>query len=177
MDMRDAGKGLEPRDAARMEAGIREGLALVELSRVLASGPWPSGDGESAEAWRRALEADLFALASSYRGKVALSVKGEDPWPGQLLRSFTLSLSKLLLPQALPDALCVEAECRDDAWLLAFHPVLAPPLALQPDGVPRDLHGIWVKTVAQRCGMVVGHSHDTLTLSIPRHAKGLSPVE
>ena len=177
LDMREDGEGLGSRDAARVEAGIREGLALLELSRALAFGPWPGGECEPAEVWRRALEPDLTAMAASYRGKVALTLKGENPWPGSLLRSFTLSLSKLLLPQALPDSLCVEAGCRDGAWVLTFHPVLAPPLALQPEGAPRDLHGIWVKTVAQRCGMVVGHSGDALTLSIPRHPEGLPPVE
>ena len=81
MDMRDAGEGMGPRDAIRVEAGIREGLALVGLSRVLAFGPWPSGECEPAETWRRALEPDLSAMAASYRGKVALTLKEEDPWP------------------------------------------------------------------------------------------------
>lgn len=177
LDLRDAGAGLEARDAARVEAAIREGLALLELSRALAFGPWPDGACEGAEAWRRALEPDLMALAASFRGRASVTMTGEDLWPGLLLRSFALSLARLLMPQALPDALALEADGQSDAWILRFRPVLAPPLALQPAGAPKDLHGLWVRAVAERCRMAAGHAGDTLTLRIPRQPEGLPPVE
>ena len=181
LDLRDAGAGLEVRDSARVEAAIREGLALLELSRALAYGSWPDGACEDAETWRRALEPDLSALAASFRGKASVTMTGEDLWPGPLLRSFTLSLARLLMPQALPDALALEADGRADgradAWILRFRPVLAPPLALQPQGAPKDLHGLWGRAVAERCRMTADHAGDTLTLRIPRRPEGLPPVE
>ena len=177
LDLRDAGAGLEARDTARAEAAIREGLALLELSRALAFGPWPDGACEEAEIWRRALEPDLSALAASFRGKASAAMQGEGLWPGALLRSFTLSLARLLMPQALPDALTLEADGQADAWVLRFRPVLAPPLALQPAGAPKDLHGLWVRAVAERCRMTADHAGDTLTLRIPRRPEGLPPVE
>ncbi|HET8901790.1 MAG TPA: hypothetical protein VFM84_07625 [Holophagaceae bacterium] len=177
LDLRDPGVGLEARDSARVEAAVREGLALLELSRALAFGSWPDGACEGAEAWRRALEPDLSALAASFRGKASVAMTGEDLWPGALLRSFTLSLSRLLLPQALPDALALEADGQADAWILRFRPVLAPPLALQPQGAPKDLHGLWVREVSERCKMTADHAGDSLTLRIPRRPEGLPPVE
>jgi hypothetical protein len=177
LDLRDAGAGLEARDAARVEAAVREGLALVELSRALAFGPWPDGACEGAEAWCRALEPDLMALAASFRGKASVAMTGEGLWPGPLLRSFTTSLARLLMPQALPDPLTLEADGQSDAWILRFRPVLASPLALQPLGAPRDLHGLWVRAVAERCRMGADHAGDTLTLRIPRSSEGLPPVE
>lgn len=177
LDLREDGAGLSVREAARLDAGVREGLALLELSRALASGAWPGGDEEPAEAWRRMLEVELAALAASYRGRVSLDLAGESPWPGPLLRSFVLSLSRLLLPQALPDPLSVEGEGRTDAWVLRFRPVLAPPLALQAGGAPRDLHGLWVRAVARRCGMAVHLEDGALTIRIPRGTGGFPPVE
>ena len=177
LDLRDAGAGLEGREATRLDAGVREGLVLLELSRALAFGPWPEGGGEPGEAWRRTLEPGLTALAASFRGKAVVTMEGEGPWPGLLLRSFTLSLARLLMPQALPDPLTVEAEGRADAWVLRFHPVLAPPLALHSDGAPKDLHGLWVRAVSGRCRMSVEHAGDCLTLRIPRRPEGLPPVE
>lgn len=177
LDLRDPGAGLEPRDAARVEAGLREGLALLELSRALAFGPWPDGACEPAEAWGRALEPDLAALAASFRGKASVVIRDEEPLPGPLLRGFTLSLARLLMPQALPDPLSVEAGTQNAAWILRFRPVLAAPLALQPQGAPKDLHGLWVRAVAERCGMEAAHEGDALTLRIPRRPEGLPPVE
>jgi hypothetical protein len=177
LDLRDAGAGLEPREAARVEAGVREGLALLELSRALAFGPWPDGACEPAETWRSALERDLISLAASFRGRASVALKGEAPWPGLLLRSFTLSLARLLMPQALPEALVLEADGGAEAWILRFRPVLAPPLALQAAGAPKDLHGLWVRAVSERCRMTADHAGDTLTLRIPRHPEGLPPVE
>ena len=177
LDLRDAGAGLEARDAARLDTGVREGLALLEIARALVSGPWPEGGLEPASVWAKGVETDLGALAAAYRGKASLLISGEGPWPGALLRSFTLSAARLVLPQALPDPLALEAEARPDAWILRFRPVLAPPLALQAAGGPRDLHGLWVKAVAKRCRMEVAHEGDCLMLRIPREPEGLPPVE
>ena len=105
LDLRASDAGLEPRDAARLEAGLKEGLALLELARVLGFGPWPEAEREPPEAWSRALEPELAALAAAFRGKASLAMAGEGSWPGSLLRSFTLSLARLLMPQALPEAL------------------------------------------------------------------------
>lgn len=177
LDLRDMDKGLEARDAARMEAGVRDGLALVDLARALAFGPWPDGACEPAEAWGAALEPGLAAVAAAYRGRASLEMPGEGPWPGPLLRGFTLSVARLLMPQVLPDPLRVEAEGRKDAWVLRFRPALAAPLALQPEGDPKDLHGLWVRAVAARCRMAASHQGDCLSLEIPRRPEGLPPVE
>lgn len=177
LDLREPGEGLDPKDAARIESGIKEALALAELARGLAFGPWPEGSCEPAEAWRAALDPGLQALAASYRGRIALKLEGEAPWPGALLRSFTLSLARLLMPQALPESLTIQADAKPDAWILRFSPVLAAPLALQPEGEPKDLHGLWVRAVAARCRMVAHLDGDCLTLRIPRKPEGLPPVE
>ena len=177
LDLRDEGAGLEPRDAARLEMAVKEGLALVELARILGSGLWPEGGCEPAASWAQALEADLMAMAAIFRGKASLRMKGDAAWPGPLLRSFTLSLARLLMPQALPDPLAVEAEAGEAAWILRFSPVLAAPLALQPDGAAKDLHGLWVQAVASRCRMEASHAGETLTVRIPRGPEGLPPVE
>jgi hypothetical protein len=177
LDLRDAGAGLDARDSARVEASLREGLALLELSRALAYGPWPDGACEPAEAWRRSLEPDLAALAASFRGKASVVIQDGGSLPGPLLRGFTLSLARLLMPQALPDPLVVEAGIQGEDWFLRFRPVLAAPLALQPQGAPKDLHGLWVRAVAERCRMAVAHGGDELTLRIPKRSEGLPPVE
>lgn len=160
-----------------MEQGVQEGLALVELAKVLRFGPWPDGGCEEADSWAIALEADLAPLAAAFRGKAALKVEGQGPWPGQLLRSFVLSLARLLMPQALPDALRIEAEGRGDAWMLSFRPILSLPIALQAEGEPRDLHGLWVRAAALRCRMAANLEGDRLILRIPRGPEGLPPVE
>ena len=177
LDLREAGEGLGARDASRLEGGIKEALALADLARALAFGPWPEGACEPAEAWRSALDPGLQALASSYRGKASLAMDGDEPWPGALLRSFTLSLARLLMPQALPEPLVVRAATRPEAWVLRFSPVMAAPLALQPEGEPKDLHGLWVRAVASRCRMVAHLEGDCLTLRIPRRPEGLPPLE
>ena len=178
LDLGEREAGLGARDAARMALGVKEGLVLVELARMLRFGPWPDGGCEPAGAWGKALEAELTALAAGFRGKASLSIAGtEASWPGPLLRSFTLSLARLLMPQALPDALAVEAEAEEEAWILRFRPSLAAPLALQPEGAPKDLHGLWVRAVAGRFGMRVSHDGDTLRVQIPRGSEGLQPVE
>ncbi len=177
LDLRDEGSGLAPREAARMEAGVREGLALMDLARALAFGPWPDGGNEPAEAWRKALEPQLATLAATFRTTASVALSGAQPWPGPLLRSFTLSLARLVLPQVLPDELVLEGEGRLEAWELRFRPVLAAPLALQPEGACRDLHGLWVRAVAARHGITARHEGDTLTVSIPVQPQGLPPVE
>ena len=177
LDLRHPGEGLEGREAARLESGLREALALVELARALGFGAWPDGGLEPADAWAKALEADLKALAATFRGKATLSLDGDAPWPGALLRSFCLSLARLVMPQALPDALSVRCEGSSDAWALRFSPVLAPPLALQAGGAPKDLHGLWVRALAARCRMEAAHGGDGLTIRIPRGPEGLPPLE
>lgn len=177
LDVQEPGEGLAPRDTARMGSGVREGLLLTELARALAFGPWPEGALEPVDDWAGALGPELGALAGTFRGRCGLVVKGRDPWPGPLLRSFALSLARQLLPQALPDALSLEAEARPEAWILAFSPVLAPPLALQPGGAPKDLHGLWIRAVSNRCGITAELAGDRLELRIPRRPEGLPPVE
>ena len=177
LDLREPGGGVDARDAHRMETVVREGLAMLELARALAFGPWPEGACEPAESWGRRMESDLMAVATSFRGTIQFTLKQDSPWPGALLRLFILSLARLVMPQALPDPLSVEASTREDVWVLRFHPVLAPPLALQPEGQARDLHGLWVRAVARRCAMSIDHAGDCLTLAIPRGPKGLPPVE
>lgn len=177
LDLREDGAGLAPREAARMEAGVRESLALVELARALAFGPWPEGGNEPPEAWRKALEPDLVALAAAFRLGASVTLTGAQPWPGPLLRSFTLALARLVLPQVAPDPLVVEGEGRPEAWELRFRPVLAAPLALRPEGACSDLHGLWVRAVVARHGVTTRHEGDTLTVSIPFQPKGLPPVE
>ena len=175
LDLREG--GLEAREAARLDAALREGLALLELARSLGSGLWPEGGPEPRDAWAKGVEADLEAVAAAFRGKAALNVVGTAPWPGPLLRAFVRSLARQLMPQAMPDPLSLQAEAGDEAWILRFSPVLAPPLALQEDGEPRDLHGLWVKAIAARCRMAVSHEGDRLTIRIPRGPEGLPPVE
>jgi len=177
LDFRDEGEGLPPRESARLALGVREGLVLVDLARAMSVGPWPDGSGEPTEAWRKALEPDLSVLASAFRTTVKVTLKGSEPWPGPLLRSFTLSLARLVLPQSAPDPLVLEGEVAYGEWLLRFRPVLAPPLALQADASCKDLHGLWVRAVAARHGFRVHHAEDTLTVSIPFQATGLPPVE
>ena len=177
LDLREPGAGLETRDAARLESALREGLALLELARAMGFGPWPEDGMEPPDAWAKALTPSLEAMAGAFRGKASLAVRGEAGWPGPLSRSFALSLARLLMPQALPEILTVEAEGQEAAWTLRFSPVLAPPLALQAAGEPRDLHGLWVKAVAARCRMEVSHAGERLTLRIPRGPEGLPPVE
>ena len=177
LDFREAGEGLGAKDASRVESGIKEALALAELARALAFGPWPDGSCEPAEAWRQALEPHLQTLAAAYRGRIPLEVEDGESWPGALLRSFTLSLARLLMPQALPEPLSIQAAAKPEDWILRFSPVMAPPLALQPGGEPRDLHGLWVRAVASRCRMVAHIEGDCLTLRIPRKPDGLPPVE
>lgn len=181
LDLREEGEGLPPRESARLALGVREGLVLVDLARALSVGPWPDGSGEPTEAWRKALEPDLSLLASAFRTTASVRLKGSEPWPGPLLRSFTLSLARLVLPQSAPDPLILEGEVASGVesgeWVLRFRPVLAPPLALQPGATCKDLHGLWVRAVAARHGFRVHHAEDTLTVSIPFRAKGLPPVE
>ena len=175
LDLREG--GLDAREAARLDAALREGLGLLELARSLGSGSWPDGGLEPRGPWAKAAEEDLNVVAAAFRGKAALSVDGTAPWPGPLLRSFIRSLARQLMPQAMPDPLSLRAEAQDEAWILCFSPVLAPPLALQAEGEPRDLHGLWVKAVSARCGMMASHEGDRLTVRIPRGPEGLPPVE
>ncbi|MBS1765881.1 MAG: hypothetical protein JST05_00550 [Acidobacteria bacterium] len=173
LDLREPGEGLDAKEAARLGSGIQEALALMELGRALALGPWPDGSCEPGEVWRAALEPELQALAATYRGRITLKVEEGEPWPGSLLRRFTLSLARLLMPQALPEVLTLQANAQHEAWVLRFSPVLAAPLALQPGDGPKDLHGLWVRAVAARCRMVTQLEGDSLTLRIPRGPKGL----
>lgn len=172
LDLRDDGDGLTPRDAMRLDTGAKEGLLLVELARMMAFGPWPSDEGEPADAWKRALEPELSAMAATFRTTSQVEWVGGGPWPGPLLRSFTLSLARLVLPQVAPDPLLLRGESDGASCRLRLSPVLAPPLALQTSGDCRDLHGLWVQAVARRYAMTVLHEGDTLELTIPVQSVG-----
>ncbi len=177
LDLRETGSGLDAKDAARIETGLREALALVELARVMAFGPWPAGGCEPADEWRKALEPDLLTLAAAFRTSASVTLPASRPWPGRLLRSFTLSLARLVLPQVRPESLTIEGEGTGDAWTLRFSPTLALPLALQPGGACKDLHGLWVRAVAERHGITARHEGETLIVTIPFQPKGLPPLE
>ena len=59
-------------------------------------------------------------ISSSFMVPTTVALMGEGPWPGPLLRSFTRSLARLLMPQALPEPLSVEGEAfRPVAWVMS----------------------------------------------------------
>lgn len=179
LEFREADGGLEARDADRLQAMVREGLGILALGRSLSLGTWPSDHLEPGSEWRRGLGERLAVLEALFKSPVILahipdSALSLDRWPGPLLQSWAASLSRLVLPQALPEPLRLETRAEARAWTLRWSPVLGLPQGLRSpeEGRAWDLNTLWCRAVVERLRIQLRLEDGILTAVVPRKPEG-----
>lgn len=148
LELSDPHQPLSTRDQSRLDAIISDGMVALERSRHLAMGTLPESMAESGADWRHQLSEQLGPLGILFRRQFSVHHSGEpgdDRWPGELLRSYALALTRQVLPYVQADAL--EIQCQADAkeWRLLWPHATVIPESLRPDMEtrPRDISARW----------------------------------
>ncbi len=173
LELSDPHQPLSPRDQARLDAVVSDGMIVLERSRHLAMGTLPESMVESGADWRHQLLEQLKPLGILFRRHFEVRTTGEpgdDRWQGELLRSYALALTRQILPYT--QAECMEIQTSSDLreWRLRWPQASVIPESLRPEMEtrPRDISARW----AQRAGAALNANFsvdkDGLLVKIPK---------
>ena len=173
LELSDPARPLSPRDRARLEAILSDGLNILERSRFLAMGTLPDAVPESGSDWRRRLLEDLEPLSVVFRCRFEIAYEGlpdHDRWPGELLRGYVLALSRQILPYVQGSSLALLCSADAKEWRILWRPAPNLPESLRSDmeGRPRDISARWALRVGSSLGLALTAEGGTLLARIPR---------
>jgi hypothetical protein len=164
---------LTPRDRARLEAVISDGMVALDRSRHLAMGTFPDSMVESGLDWRHQLAEQLKPLGTLFRRQFRVLYGGkpaDDRWPGELLRSYARALTRQILPYVQSES--VEIHCSGDSreWRLQWSQTTVIPESLRPEMEtrPRDISARWAMRVGTALNATLSADKDGLLARIPR---------
>lgn len=177
LDLSDPKAPLPASDRARLDAILAEGFTVLQRSRHLALGSRPDPSLEPGDSWRRALQIQVEPQATTFRCRIEVTHAGEplhDRWPGELLRSWALAVTRQVLPflktsaEGLRLHLSTGADAR--AWHLAWSPVLALPDSLRPDAdhQRRDIAAQWALELGRSLGVTLAFEDGAMKATLPR---------
>lgn len=174
LELSDPHQPLSLRDQARLDAVIADGMVALERSRHLAMGTLPESMVESGLDWRHQLSEQLKPLGTLFKRRFEVFFKGDpadDRWQGELLRSFTLALTRQVLPYV--QAECLEIHCSADPkeWRLRWPHATVVPESLRPEMEtrPRDISARWTLRVSSALQASLSADKDGLLVRIPRY--------
>jgi hypothetical protein len=173
LELSDPNRPLSPRDRARLEAILTDGMTTLERTRYLAMGTLPGAVLESGPEWRRKLSQELEPLAIVFRCTFEVVYEGEDAhdhWPGELLRGYILALGRQVLPYVHASCVSILCGADDKEWRLWWNPASSIPESLQPDleARPRDISARWALRVGGSLRVSLAVKDGVLLARIPR---------
>lgn len=173
LELSDPYRPLSPRDRARLEAIVADGMVTLERARFLAMGTLPDAMLESGEDWRRMLLEALDPLAVVFRCRFDVSYEGDatqDRWPGELLRGYVHALTRQILPYVQGSCLALRFRADAKTWQIAWTPAPNLPDSLRPEqeARPRDIGARWALCVGTSVGAALTSEDGTLLARIPR---------
>lgn len=163
---------LSPRNRARLDAVVSEGLGILGRARHLAMGTLPDASPQPAQEWREQLADELVPLALLYKAPLDVQLEpgpGPAEFPGEALRTYVRSACRQVLPYAR-SGLRIQARSEEGCWRLRMTPVSQMPegLGVLPEGRSGDISGRWAQRVAEAMGISVVFEDGGLTFRIPR---------
>ena len=173
LDLSDPGRPLSPRDRARLDAILTDGMSTLERTRYLAIGSLPDAMLEGGPDWRRRLKEQFEPLGVVFRCQLELAYEGEaihDHWPGDLLRGYVLAISRQILPYVQGSRLGILCGADPKEWRLRWSPAGNVPESLQPEleARPRDISARWALRVGGSLGVSLSVDEGALLARIPR---------
>jgi len=172
VDLIPEGAPLTPRNKARLDAVVAEGLGVLARARHLAMGTLPDEALQPSAEWRNQLEDELLPLATLCRTPLEVVVEpgpGPDALPGEILRSFLRSAARLVIPYART-GLRIAASSGPDHWEVRMSPVTQVPDGLRgvPEGKTGDIAGRWTQRLMEAMGITLVPAEGALAFRIPR---------
>jgi len=173
LELSDPHLPLTPRDQARLDAVISDGMVALDRSRHLAMGTLPESMVESGLDWRYQLIEQLKPLGTLFRRRFEITFKGEpadDRWPGELLRSYALALTRQVLPYVQAESLAIHSSADAKEWRLRWPHTTEVPESLRSDMEtrPRDISARWTIWVGVALHVTLSADKDGLLAQIPR---------
>ncbi len=174
LELSDPHQPLSPRDQARLEAVICDGMIALERSRHLAMGTLPESMVESGLDWRHQLAEQLKPLGILFRRRFEIRATGEpgdDRWQGELLRSYALALTRQVLPYTQAECLEIQASADGKEWRLRWPQSAVIPESLRPEMEtrPRDISARWAQRVGVALNAILSVDQDGLLVRIPKY--------
>jgi hypothetical protein len=173
LELSDPHQPLSPRDQSRLDAVISDGMVALDRSRHLAMGTLPESMTESGLDWRHQLTEQLKPLGTLFRRQFEVQYLGEpteDRWPGELLRSYALALTRQVLPYVQSESLEIQCSVNPREWLLRWPGTTIVPESLHPEMEtrPRDISARWTLRAGAALGVNLSADAQGLLARIPR---------
>jgi len=173
LELSDPNLPLTPRDQARLDAVVSDGMVALDRSRHLAMGTLPESMVESGLDWRHQLSEQLKPLGTLFRRRFEVLFEGEpadDRWPGELLRSYALALTRQVLPYVQTESLSIRCASGSREWRLCWPHATVVPESLRPEENtrPRDISARWAIRVGESLHASLSADKDGLLVRIPR---------
>jgi len=173
LELSDPQQPLSPRDQSRLDAVILDGMMALDRSRHLAMGTLPESMVESGLDWRHQLTEQLKPLGTLFRRQFQVLYVGEpanDRWPGELLRSYALALTRQVLPYTQSEPLEIHSSSDSREWRLRWLHATVIPESLNPEMEtrPRDISARWALCVGAALNATLSADKDGLLARIPR---------
>ncbi len=173
LELSDPKRPLSPRDRSRLDAILGDGMVVLERTRHLAMGTLPALILESGTEWRRQLQEQLEPLSLIFRRRIEVGLEGDgihDRWPGELLRSYVLALTRQILPYAHDPVMSIQCKAGPEEWQLRWRPASTVPESISPGAQtrPRDISSRWAQRIGGSMGITLVLENGTLLARIPR---------
>lgn len=173
LELSDPDSPLTPRDQARLDAVITDGTVALERARHLAMATLPESMVESGLDWRHQLAEQIKPMGVLFRRHFEIRYEGEpadDRWPGELLRGYTLALTRQILPYVHGETLEIITHSSPREWRLHWPHATVVPDSLRPEleARPRDISARWAMRVGETLGVTVHADRDGLVVKVPR---------
>ncbi len=173
LDLSDPHLPLTPRDQSRLDAVISDGMVALDRSRHLAMATLPESMVESGQDWRYQLTEQLKPLGILFRRHFEVLYGGgpaEDRWPGELLRSYAVALTRQVLPYVSSETLEIHSRANSREWSLRWPHTTEVPESLQPgmETRPRDISARWALAAGTALHATLSADKDGLLVRIPR---------
>jgi len=173
LELSDPHQPLTPRDQSRLDAVITDGMAALDRARHLAMGTLPESMVESGSDWRHQLAEQLKPMGVLFRRRFEIRYEGglaDDRWPGELLRGYTVALTRQILPYVNVESLEIVTQSTSKEWHLRWPQATVIPESLNPQLTtrPRDIGARWALRVGETLGATLHSDAEGLTLRVPR---------
>jgi hypothetical protein len=115
---------------------------------------------ESGLDWRHQLAEQLKPLGTLFRRQFEVHYAGDpadDRWPGELLRSYALALTRQVLPYVQSETLEIHGGADSKEWRLRWPHTTINPESLRPEMEtrPRDISALHATLSADKDGLLV----------------------
>ena len=173
LELADPERPLAPRDRARLDAVVEEGLATLARTRHMAMGTLPEAGTQEGPDWRGQLADELRPLGTLFRCQFTVTLgagAGPDLWPGALLRSYVRAVARQALPYCRGGAMTISCHSGPTEWELRLEPVeLLPEGLTAPAGEGSgDISARWASHVAQARNLALSWQDGALRIRVPR---------